>query len=349
MVLLAGAALFVRGLHEANTRRYGWESDHLVTGQPAPARRHLPGRQGDHGLPAPGPGASRSAARRRVRQPLLLDALLRPGRAAQVPRRGSRDSRSPATSRSPSSTASAPTTSRPSAPACSSGRVVQREPTPSPRPKVFVINQAMARGLFGGESPLGRRLAQAGGKTVEWGEIVGVVADVQSVYADRVAVPYQLYQPMAQEPRPGNELAVRATGDRARPPSSTASAPRWRPSTPTCPCASSSPPTIDDRPRQLPGRRPRQRAVLPGRARARPGLAGHLRRHRPHGGPAHGRVRHPHRARSPGPRTSPVSCSLPERSSLSWASAIGLLGAFGISRLIATASSPACTRTAWPS
>src|SRR5207245_11348053 len=32
MVLLGGAALFVRGLHELNNRRYGWESDHLVTG-----------------------------------------------------------------------------------------------------------------------------------------------------------------------------------------------------------------------------------------------------------------------------------------------------------------------------
>ena len=36
-------------------------------------------------------------------------------------------------------------------------------------------------GLFGDESPIGRRIAQAGGKTLEWGEIVGVVGDVQSV------------------------------------------------------------------------------------------------------------------------------------------------------------------------
>src|SRR2546426_12667859 len=38
-------------------------------------------------------------------------------------------------------------------------------------PKVFIINQAMASGLFAGESPIGRRIAQAGGKTIEWGEI----------------------------------------------------------------------------------------------------------------------------------------------------------------------------------
>jgi ABC-type antimicrobial peptide transport system permease subunit len=70
----------------------------------------------------------------------------------------------------------------------------------------------MARGLFGDESPIGRRIARAGGQTPEWGEIVGVVGDVESVYARRIAAPYQLYQPMAQEPRPLNELAVRTTG-----------------------------------------------------------------------------------------------------------------------------------------
>jgi predicted permease len=79
-------------------------------------------------------------------------------------------------------------------------------------PKVFIINEAMARGLFAGQSPLGRRIAQAGGKTIEWGEIVGVVGDVQSVYPDRITVTYQLYQPMAQEPRPGSEVAVRTAG-----------------------------------------------------------------------------------------------------------------------------------------
>ena len=32
MVLLAGAALFVRGFHEINTRQHGWQSAHLVNG-----------------------------------------------------------------------------------------------------------------------------------------------------------------------------------------------------------------------------------------------------------------------------------------------------------------------------
>jgi hypothetical protein len=79
-------------------------------------------------------------------------------------------------------------------------------------PKVFIINQAMARGLFAGASPLGRRIARAGGKTIEWGEIIGVVGDIQSVYPDQVPVVYQLYQPMAQEPRDSGEIAVRTAG-----------------------------------------------------------------------------------------------------------------------------------------
>jgi hypothetical protein len=79
-------------------------------------------------------------------------------------------------------------------------------------PKVFIINKAMARGLFGDESPLGRRIARAGSGKPGWGEIIGVVGDVQSVYPDRVTVAYELYQPMAQEPRAGNEIAVRTVG-----------------------------------------------------------------------------------------------------------------------------------------
>ena len=54
-----------------------------------------------------------------------------------------------------------------------SGRAFSERDTHA-SPRVFIINHAMASGLFGDESPLGRRLAQAGSKNVEWGEIVGV-------------------------------------------------------------------------------------------------------------------------------------------------------------------------------
>jgi len=70
----------------------------------------------------------------------------------------------------------------------------------------------MATGLFGHENPLGHRLAQAGGENLQWGEIVGVAADVKSILPDPGPVTYQLYQPMAQEPRARNEIAVRTAG-----------------------------------------------------------------------------------------------------------------------------------------
>src|SRR5439155_20876942 len=76
-------------------------------------------------------------------------------------------------------------------------------------PRVFVISQSMAMALFGKENPIGRRLAQTGMGNPQWGEIVGVAADVKSVMPDPGPVTLQLYQPMAQEPRPYNEIAVR--------------------------------------------------------------------------------------------------------------------------------------------
>ena len=78
--------------------------------------------------------------------------------------------------------------------------------------KVFIISQATAKGLFGNEDPIGRRLAQAEGENVRWGEVVGIVRDVQSVISDPSPVIFQVYQPMAQEPRPQNEIAVRTNG-----------------------------------------------------------------------------------------------------------------------------------------
>jgi predicted lysophospholipase L1 biosynthesis ABC-type transport system permease subunit len=70
----------------------------------------------------------------------------------------------------------------------------------------------MAVALFGNENPIGRRLAQTGIGNPQWGEIVGVAADVKSVMPDPGPVTLQLYQPMAQEPRPYNQIAVRTTG-----------------------------------------------------------------------------------------------------------------------------------------
>lgn len=78
--------------------------------------------------------------------------------------------------------------------------------------KVFIIGQTMATALFPNESPIGRRLAQTGSGTSQWGEIVGIAADVKSVLPDPGPVTLRLYQPMSQDPRVYNEVAVRTSG-----------------------------------------------------------------------------------------------------------------------------------------
>ena len=79
-------------------------------------------------------------------------------------------------------------------------------------PRVFIINEAMAHGLFGNDNPIGRHLRRAGEANLPEGEIVGVAADVKSVLPAPERVTFQLYQPMAQEPQSYNEIAVRAVG-----------------------------------------------------------------------------------------------------------------------------------------
>jgi predicted permease len=210
LVLLAGAALFVRGIHEANTHHYGWKADHLVTGT---AR-----------LPAAAyPGGDEIADFQRLALQ-RLEAL--PGVASasvswSMPFFGLLETRkylvggleTPQPGHEPVAALNgvSPHYFETVGTRVLDGRTFTDGDTPT-SPKVYVINETMARGLFGGESPLGRRIARAGGQTVEWGEIVGVVVDVQSVFPDQVLVPYQLYQPMAQEPRPANAVAVRTAG-----------------------------------------------------------------------------------------------------------------------------------------
>jgi predicted permease len=211
MVLLAGASLFVRGLHELNNRRYGWECDHLVTGTMVLPATTYPGDKDITDF-------QRIALERLEALPGVASAsfsysmpffgLSEPRRYLVAGRETPEPGREPAALINGVSPHYFETvgTRLLDGRAFNAGDVLAS-------PRVFIINQAMARGLFGDENPLGRRIGQAGGTTIEWGEIVGVVGDVQSVYPDRNTVTtYQLYQPMAQEPRPLNEVAVRTAG-----------------------------------------------------------------------------------------------------------------------------------------
>jgi putative ABC transport system permease protein len=211
MVLLAGAGLFVRGLYELNNRRYGWESDHLVTGTMLLPTATYPGGKEITDL-------QRLALERLEALPGVASASISysmPFFGLSEPREYLVEGRlAPEPGHEPVALINgvSPHYFETVGTALLRGRAFNEGDT-FIAPKVFIINQAMASGLFAGENPLGRRIARAGSTTNEWGEIVGVVGDVQSVYPDRVTVTtYQLYQPMAQEPRRFDEIAVRTRG-----------------------------------------------------------------------------------------------------------------------------------------
>ncbi|HUP65934.1 MAG TPA: ABC transporter permease [Thermoanaerobaculia bacterium] len=210
MVLLAGAGLFIHGLHELNNRRHGWESDNLVTGTVL--------------LPAATYGTDekiRDFQRLTLERFEALPGVTSASLSYSMPFFGLAETRkyvvagreAPQAGHEPAAVINGVTPQyfETVGTPLLSGRAFNAGDTLT-SPRVFIINAAMARGLFGDQSPIGQRISQAGVESGESGEIVGVVGDVQSVWAEPDPVLYQLYQPMAQEPRRLNEIAVRTTG-----------------------------------------------------------------------------------------------------------------------------------------
>jgi putative ABC transport system permease protein len=86
------------------------------------------------------------------------------------------------------------------------GRVFTERDTAA-SPPVVVINQALARRFFPGESPLGKRV-RMGDSLPVWREIVGVVADLRQRNLDEDSAPIA-YRPWDQAPQTGLSLAAR--------------------------------------------------------------------------------------------------------------------------------------------
>jgi len=83
------------------------------------------------------------------------------------------------------------------------------------RPNVVIINEAMARRFWPNESPLGKRIGgyDRANPDPGWQEIVGVVNDVR--FPGNLSRPetlWQIYRPLAQEPRPGVVIELRTVG-----------------------------------------------------------------------------------------------------------------------------------------
>jgi putative ABC transport system permease protein len=82
-------------------------------------------------------------------------------------------------------------------------------------PPVAIINDALVREYFPHENPLGQQIRLSGG-TMPWLTIVGVSGNLKHTQLMNemswVETPI-LYRPLAQEPRPAIQVAVRASGD----------------------------------------------------------------------------------------------------------------------------------------
>jgi len=76
-----------------------------------------------------------------------------------------------------------------------------------------VLSTSLATRLFGGESPVGRRVLLAGGQGMA--EVIGVVGDVKHRALDEATLP-TLYVSALQEPSRGTRVVVRAADPAAR-------------------------------------------------------------------------------------------------------------------------------------
>ena len=210
MVLLAGAALYIRGLDELSNTRDGWQSAHLVTGTVV--------------LPAASYGdADKIASFHRLTLERLqsVPGVTSVSISSFTPFFNWADVRKylvegrelPQPGHEPAAIVNSisPLYFDTYQTRVLAGRAFNERDTLTSS-KVFIISQAMATGLFGNDNPIGRRVAQTGIGNLQWGEIVGVAADIKTVMPDPGPVTFQLYQPMAQDPRPYNEIALRTTG-----------------------------------------------------------------------------------------------------------------------------------------
>jgi predicted permease len=80
-------------------------------------------------------------------------------------------------------------------------------------PRVAIINETMARTLWPNESAIGKRISSGAPNQAEWMEVIGVVRDMG--FAANFASPatrFQVFRPFAQEPWGYAAVAVRTKG-----------------------------------------------------------------------------------------------------------------------------------------
>jgi putative ABC transport system permease protein len=92
------------------------------------------------------------------------------------------------------------------------GRFFSDQDSPD-SPRVAIINDAMARRLWPGRDPVGRRFKLGPGDSGSpWYTVVGVVGDMRRQGLEREPIP-QMFEPLAQNPSRGGTLLVRTSID----------------------------------------------------------------------------------------------------------------------------------------
>jgi putative ABC transport system permease protein len=207
LILLAGAAVFIHGLHELTHRRSGWSSDQLVigtimlpaAGYPSTDRVSDFHRRSLERLEAlPGVGSASLASFSPFNNWSAIRRFVVEGQAPPKPGHEPSAAVNSVTSRYFATVGT---------PLIVGRTFSERDDASSPR--VFIISQSMATALFGSANPLGARLVEPGGASAP-GEIVGVVTDVRPALAEPGSTKFQIYQPMAQNPSRQSVIVLRA-------------------------------------------------------------------------------------------------------------------------------------------
>ena len=209
MTLLAGAGFFIRGAANLLTEHYGWNAEQVVQGDISLPVGSLSGRRVHHRLPSPPDRTRSAAAGRDDGQRQLRLALCRPARRRSIHRR-----RAGTAGRGPEFPAKwngiTPSYFDVTGTRLVAGRSFTDADTSSSL-KVAIINETMARTLFPGAAALGARIGGATEKP-DWMEVVGVVGDVRSIDVAQAPSSFQLYKPAAQDPRHDFMVAARTAG-----------------------------------------------------------------------------------------------------------------------------------------
>jgi predicted permease len=205
LILLAGAAFFLRGTIQMLSQPYGWRADGVV--------------QADLGVPVERYPENRDVTALQQRVLARLQSI--PGVASAsvsygLPYLGLRgiapyvaDAAGHPSALTARINGVSPAYFTVTGTRLAAGRVFDDTDTATSS-KVAILSESMAQRLFPDGRALGRRVAQAADESREWLEVVGIVADVRSIDLAQEASPFQLYQPTTQDPRRDLLLAVRS-------------------------------------------------------------------------------------------------------------------------------------------